>query len=210
MSFIEKIGALIPAVEYHSRWQKIDETDIRKNLYKNEITYKGFVYNPVANAYKGKNKFNKNYKSEYKNSSSTITEDDKNLEKSISENSAKYLSKIIDLCKQNDCTLILLKIPDVQDWTDEKHNVVEAFAKINNLNFIDLNYNTSDLNIDWSTDSSDSGYHLNIQGAQKVSKYLANYLKENFELKNHKEDPSYNSWTTAYENYYQKISSSKN
>lgn len=207
LSFIEKIGALIPAIEYHSRWQEIDETDIRKNLYKSELTYKGFVYNPTVMAYNGNNKFSKSFHSKHKNSTPTITEDDKKLEKSVSENSQKYFSKIIDLCNQNNCTLILLKIPDVQDWTDEKHNVMEAFSEINNLTFIDLNYNDSNISIDWSTDSSDSGYHLNIKGAQKVSKYLAKYLKENFNLDSHKNDPNYDSWNTAYDNYCQIISS---
>lgn len=176
-------------------------------MYKSELTYKGFVYNPDVKAYSGQNKFNKNYKYEYKNSSSTITEEDKALEKSVSGNSAKYLSKIIELCKQNNCTLILLKIPDIQDWNDDKHNTIKAYAEVNNLAFIDLNYDNTNFSIDWSTDSSDSGYHLNIHGAQKVSKYLADYLKENFELESHKDDPNYSSWSTAYENYCNNISS---
>ena len=109
--------------------------------------------------------------------------------------------------KQNNCTLILLKIPDIQDWNDDKHNTIKAYAEVNNLAFIDLNYDNTNFSIDWSTDSSDSGYHLNIHGAQKVSKYLADYLKENFELESHKDDPNYSSWSTAYENYCNNISS---
>lgn len=197
LSFIEKLGALVPAIEYHSRWKEIDANDVRKNLYKGEQTYKGFVFNSKTKAYNGNKKFNDKHKNDIAQN---------NTENAVSDNFKKYFEKTVDLCNKNNCTLILIKIPDIQDWTDEKHSQVEAFSKTNNIPFIDLNYNNQDLNINWSEDSSDSGYHLNLRGAQKVSKYLANYLKENFNLENHKNDPNYSSWSLAYENYCNAIS----
>ena len=206
LSFIEKVGALIPAIEYHSRWQEFNGSDIRKVLAKSQQTYKGFIYNPVVEPYTGDKKLSNTIPFESKNDALTITENDITLANAVSENSKKYFDKIIELCKQNNCTLILIKVPDIQDWSDEKHNQVEAFAKINNITFVDLNYcNDPNFNIDWTTDSSDSGYHLNIKGATKSTKLFAKYLKENFDLPNHKNDSNYNSWNLAYENYFKEI-----
>ena len=41
---------------------------------------------------------------------------------------------------------------------------------------------TQELKINWQTDSYDGGDHLNLQGAEKVTDYLGEYLKENYDF----------------------------
>ena len=48
--------------------------------------------------------------------------------------------------------------------------------------------------VDWSKDSSDGGGHMNIDGAEKVSKFLGKYLKDRYRLPNRREDPAYKQW----------------
>lgn len=209
LSFIEKLGAIVPAIEYHSRWQDINERDIRKNISKEEMTYKGFVIDTQTKAYTGEDKFSDNISANenFENKkSSKITENDEELANGISSNARKYLNKMRELCKENNCELVIIKIPEPQYWNDGLHDRVESYSKIHQLRFLDLNYAEEDLKIDWNTDTTDSGYHLNIKGAKKVSDYLAKFLKDNYNLENHKEDSNFSNWNTFYESYCNAIS----
>ena len=75
---------------------------------------------------------------------------------------------------------------------------VEVVAFENNLTFIDLN--KIDIGIDWSKDTSDGGDHLNIYGAEKVSSYLASYLKDHFSFEK-KSEKIKKQWDDDYQTY---------
>ena len=48
-----------------------------------------------------------------------------------------------------------------------------------------------ELGLNWDEDTQDKGDHLNVYGAEKVTSYLGNYLEENYELEDHRNDPAY-------------------
>lgn len=106
------------------------------------------------------------------------------LQESLSDNEEK-LKKIKDLCDENQCELILTKIPVHTSylysghWSREKHEAVAQLADHLNIQFIDLN--DFDL-IDWQNDSIDGGRHMNVRGAMKVSTFLGEWLLENYEF----------------------------
>jgi len=107
-----------------------------------------------------------------------------------------YLNKTIELCKQKNIKLVLLSIPSAKSWSISKHNAVAQFAKTNKLEFIDYNLNkVNNIGFNWLKDTYDGGTHLNIYGAYKVTLYLGKYLKENFQLADHRGDPAYAQWT---------------
>ena len=54
---------------------------------------------------------------------------------------------------------------------------------------------------DWDKDTQDEGNHLNIYGAEKVGKYIATYLKNNYNLDDHRNDEKYQKWNDELENY---------
>ena len=70
----------------------------------------------------------------------------------------------------------------------------------NGIKFLELNC-VDEIGIDWNTDTQDGGWHLNTNGAVKVSKYLANYLKENFNLTDKRENKDYQDWNQDLEKY---------
>ena len=57
--------------------------------------------------------------------------------------------------------------------------------------------NLEDLGIDWLTDKSTEGDHLNYLGTQKVSKFLGDYLVSTNLLEPHREDAIGESWSAA-------------
>ena len=108
---------------------------------------------------------------------------------------------MIEYCKQNDCELIFIKLPEPIVWNEEKHGIITEYASEKGVKFIDLNYDEN-INIDWQTDTQDEGNHLNLYGAEKVGKYLSDYLSNNFNFVDHREEESYSDWKdylTAYE-----------
>ena len=53
----------------------------------------------------------------------------------------------------------------LQDWADEK-----------GVPFINYMKMTDELGMDWKQDSVDGGWHLNMYGAEKVSRHMAEYI----------------------------------
>ena len=43
--------------------------------------------------------------------------------------------------------------------------------------------------------------HLNVYGATKYTLWFSKYLKENYELPNHKNDVNYSSWSSEYDRF---------
>ena len=120
----------------------------------------------------------------------------------IGEKCSKYLSKIIDLCKEQNIELLLIEIPSAESWSKDLSNKTEDFAKEYNLEFIDMNLNASEFGFDWKTDTSDGGDHLNVYGAEKVSKYLGKIIKDKYNITDHRNEKEYEEWYKDSEKYH--------
>ena len=75
------------------------------------------------------------------------------------------------------------------------------YAKDNSLTYIDMNLMLDELGIDWSLDSLDKGDHLNLSGAYKVSDYIGKYLRDNYNISDHRTDEAYKKWEKTSEKY---------
>lgn len=188
LSNYDKLSCIFPILRYHSRWTELNEGDFRKLLLKDKNTYLGFLINKDTKQYNGK--FDKNGRKKYKNKTEETTTS--NLQH-ITDEARKKLDKIVSLCKENNSELVLMKIPEPKLWTPEKNQAISDYAKENNLKFIDLNYDEN-VNINWKKDTYDAGDHLNLDGAQEVAKGLSNFIKNNFEIQDHRNDASYQEW----------------
>ena len=74
------------------------------------------------------------------------------------------------------------------------------------LTYIDMNLFPGLVGINWKTDSLDYGDHLNLSGAEKVTKYLGKYLAENENLTDHRLEEAYRSWIQESAEYEEKAS----
>ena len=113
---------------------------------------------------------------------------DANLVEKLSkrlEGNREQLERIVKLCQDNGCELIMTKMPVYEtpsafsgDWPKEKHDVMQRWCDEKGIKLVDLN--TIDIGIDWEMDSCDGGGHMNKLGAVKVSDYLASWLTQNY------------------------------
>ena len=74
-------------------------------------------------------------------------------------------------------------------------------ARENDIAYLNLNDTANPVGIDWSKDCLDKGDHLNASGAERVSIYLAAYLKENYDLPDHRGEEAYASYTQMEKQY---------
>ena len=162
---------LFPILRYHSRWDDLKKEDLKYFFKKEPLSHNGYLMRadikPVSMIPKGR-----------------VLPDYQ-----FGENSYKYLDKISKLCKDNGIELILIKSPSVYPyWYEEWDQQIIDYAKEHNITYINfLNYK-EEIGIDYQNDTFDGGLHLNLSGAEKFTKYFGEILKDNFNLKGHKEE----------------------
>lgn len=184
-SIAVKITHFIPIFAFHDRYKELSKDDLKYAFdmfadYNNPT--KGTDVVAVANPYED---------GEYMKKTEDVYE--------ILPKNKPYLDKMVELSKKNGSEFVLFELPSPDSWDYEKHNAIQQYADENGLKFIDLNL--IDIGIDWNKDTVDKGDHLNIYGAKKVSNYLADFLHENYDLKDIREDENYSLWKTQYEEY---------
>ena len=97
-----------------------------------------------------------------------------------------WTDRLGELCRKEGIHLLLVGTPTPKNWDYRRHNGVSDYAAKKKLPFLDMNLLEKELNMDWDRDSRDEGDHLNTYGAEKVSRYLGDYLKANYGLTDHR------------------------
>ena len=181
-----RIENYIPIIKYHSNWKKYFTHD--KNSWLN--VNKGYIY---ITGIKASKKDPLNY-----------MDVNDEVEVSILPENKECFEDMISMCEENNIKLVLLAVPSQKSWSRSKYNMVKELANEKDIEFIDFNLD-NDLEIDWATETKDKGNHLNYWGAKKVSDFLGEYMESLGILENHKNDPYYKSWHTAYSIYKEKL-----
>ena len=107
----------------------------------------------------------------------------------------------VNTCKENNIQMILYSIPSPHNWSYARHNVLSDLAHEHSIEFLDLNFNVSDIGINWAKDTYDAGDHMNYHGAKKVTKYIANYFEKNTSLTSKKGNKDYAKWDVEFDEY---------
>ena len=157
-NFIEYV---FPILRYHSRYSSLTEDDLTYLVKKDAVTHNGYYMRvdvrPAENVPEGKPL------GDY----------------TFGENAMSYLVKMNELCKENGVELILVKAPSLYPyWYDEWEEQVEVFAKENDLKYYNFLKATDEIGLDFTEDTYDAGLHLNLSGAEKLSRYFGRILSE--------------------------------
>ncbi len=175
---------------YHTRYTEISREDFtgflgNRAIYQN---WKGFVLNDQTVSYNRPIDF---YTNEIGNLTSKVE---------------LYLQKIMDLSKEVKIPLLLIKSPyPVISLEDQKkYNRVSQIAKNNNIPFLNFNLFVDEIGIDFSTDFADDS-HLNYKGNPKYTRYLADYLLDNYNLCDHRIEKKYQTYDLKSNVYQQQL-----
>lgn len=116
---------------------------------------------------------------------SSAAKGENDIDYELISNSDKYLERIINICTDNDCMVLMVNAPQISKWNSSIGDTMLEFANGHSIKMIDYN---SDLfsdacKIDWTTDTNDGGTHLNYSGATKTTKAIGDYLVNELGLK---------------------------
>lgn len=92
-----------------------------------------------------------------------------------------YLQRILDACRESGVELILVKSPISSwryPWYDGWDTEIESFAGQNGIEYYNLIKYSDEIGIDLSRDSCDGGFHLNVYGAEKTSRFFSAILSK--------------------------------
>lgn len=194
----DKLSYIFPILRFHSRWSELEDKDFKKIKYSRykKVSHKGMAVNADIKPYIDKAKYM----------------EEKGEKAKIPEKNLNYFKKIVKLCEDNNVKLLLIEIPSTKTWSLSKNKKTAELANEYGLKFIDYNIeeNKNKINLDWNTDFADGGYHLNINGAEKISKDLGNIMINEYKCKNHKNEQNYSSWYKDSEKYHLRVEKEKN
>ena len=176
-----------PLLRYHQRW-------------KNDLTVEDFIY-----MFGKENATHNGYLMQTDVKPKTDTLSGRPLQDyTLPEISFEYLNKMKALCEQNGAELILIKAPtNVRNywWYDEWDEQIVSYAQNNNLSYYNFIGN-EEIGIDWSTDTYDQGMHLNVFGAEKMTRYFGEILTTKHSVKSLKSDAKISAvWNEKYTAY---------
>ena len=84
-----------------------------------------------------------------------------------------------------------MKAPSVYPfWYDEYDAQIQEYADKHGLAFYNFLDQVEEMGIDYNVDTYDGGLHLNLAGAQKLSRHFAGILAEKHGMEDHRNDPA--------------------
>ena len=185
-TLLERVEYMFPLIRYHSRWDDITLTDIKNMSYedvKGSATYEQFR---------------------------TVTEDQtENMlttdERGEPDDSMlEALDEILDICDENNVKAVFVTFPRCFG-ADEKNflpacNTLGDIITERGYDYLNLVNCVDEIGIDPTTDYY-NWRHANVHGAVKVTKYLAEYLADKYDIADKRNDSDSADWDESYETY---------
>ena len=117
-----------------------------------------------------------------------------------------YLDKMRALCAEKGIELILVKAPTNfwrYHWYDEWDGQITDYAKTHGLAYYNLIPKSAEMGLDMSTDTYDGGAHLNVYGAEKLTRYFGEILRDTHAIPDRRgEGDTAAVWQGRVEAYY--------
>lgn len=152
---------VFPILRYHSRWSDLGKNDFAYMFKSETVSHNGYLMKvgvkPAENVPSGKPLASYDF----------------------TEKAWEYLDKIVKICEEKEITLLLIKAPSLYPyWYPEYDQQVVDYAKKHELTYINFLDIQDETGIDYATDTYDSGLHMNVEGAEKLTAWLGRYLSE--------------------------------
>jgi len=152
---------VFPILRYHTRWSELNAADVEYMFTSKRVSHNGYYMRvdvkPAGNVPQGKPL----------------------ADYTFGANAWQYLEKMTALCAEKQSRLILIKAPSLYPyWYNEWERQVEEYAAEHGLTYINFLELADETGIDYSTDTYDGGLHMNLSGAEKLSRYLGRVLRD--------------------------------
>jgi len=154
---------LFPLLRYHDRWSDLSAEDFQYWFQRGDVADNGYLMQtgvkPLVHEHMEKPL----------------------VDYSFSDTCWMYLDMMRELCEKHGTELVLIKAPSLSPvWWPEWEEQIEEYAEKHDLLYWNFLEHQEEIGIDWSTDTYDTGLHLNVYGAEKMSKYFGQLLIDEF------------------------------
>lgn len=172
----DRLEYFLPFAVYHDRWWDLDQADFEKEINKQKGAEIAFdVVSPQEAAKRPAERVE------------------------MESVGGIYLRRIIEECRERKLEILLTYLPfpaDEKGWQGALYaeQIAQEYG-VHYLNFLDLSV------VDLEIDCSDSSSHLNGSGARKVTAYLGQYIREHYDVADHRGEESYGDWEDDYKRY---------
>jgi len=117
-----------------------------------------------------------------------------------------YLERILELTRANDIELVLIKAPNLfPHWHEQWDEQIVDFAELHDLLYINFLDMEDVIGLDWEEHSFNAGFHLNVFGAELMSRFFGEILVNNFDLPDRRADPDVAAEWNAMAAQYHKL-----
>lgn len=170
----QMLDYLIPLLRYHSRWSELTADDVKYMFRRDKIGHNGYYMRTDVKP------------------AGTFPKEKKLSTYDLPANAYKYLDMITSLCEEEGIELILIKAPSLYPaWYDEWDVQMKDYAAEHGLKYINFLELTEDVGIDFNEDTYDGGLHLNVYGAEKMSRYFGRILKDECSVPDRRGEENY-------------------
>lgn len=182
-SLSESMELYLPIIRYHDRWDELNPDDFNYKLdgLKGASTYYSFL-------------------AESRDISESYITTDEEFE--LEEELKASVNDLLDYCDEEQVKVLFVTVPRQEVDVD----MVKRFNAVNNLiasrgyPTLNLNGMTEEVGIDLTKDYYNDK-HTNIHGAIKFTRYLSEYLIENYHLEDKRGNEAYAGWDNAWNMY---------
>ena len=168
----QELSYLVPLLRYHDRWSQLTWRDVSTLFVEQEpISSCGYLV-----------------KTDVVSGVSSIPNHEGAMpptDTAFGEQALYWFDRIVTLCEQNEAALVLVKSPTDSwryPWYDEYEQQTVALAEQYGLCYYNLLQDVQAMGLDMTTDSYDGGLHLNVYGAEKLSRHFGQLLKDQLAL----------------------------
>lgn len=176
---------LFPILRYHSRITELEADDFTYLFHRDKVTHNGYYMRVDVKA------------------AGQVPAGKPLGDYTFGENAYLYLDKITKLCKDNGVELVLIKAPSLYPyWYAEWDAQMVEYAQEHGLKYYNFLDAIEEIGLDFSTDTYDGGLHLNLSGAEKLSRYFGEILSTECNLPNRRGDVALEAiWAPKLEAY---------
>ncbi len=179
---------VFPLLRFHSRISELSGEDLQYAFGTKYVSHSGYLMQkgvvPMTTEREGEDLF----------------------DYTLPETAFDYLDMMRKLCEEKGVELILVKAPTNHWkfwWYDEYDDQIKSYADTHALKYINFIPLCDEIGIDFATDTYDAGMHINVYGAEKLTRYFGKMLSEEFSIPDRRsESETAALWSERIARYY--------
>ena len=170
------LSYVFPILRYHGRWQELTGEDLRYLFSRDTVSCNGYL--PMTGT-------------KAKTSSAAPPP---LLDPALPDVCWEYLDLMRETCEKEGIEFVIFKAPTDTwhyPWYPEWDAQLKEYAGKHGIAYINAIELADEIGTDWETDSYDGGDHMNVTGAEKVSRFIGGWLRDSFGLPDRRNDPDF-------------------